>query len=221
MEYSLLRTIETPLGYFDPIQSLLQSPYQSIDYINPGLGGLARLYDVYVPIHYTNPPHCSNKIVTDQQGFGSNNVTSDQNQLQINSQFPTENSTIATEIQDFNESSAVQREETARGSKDRETLGIPSGNDIANDKGQEEIDLKNEKKRKLLGEGVFEAFMHPAVKTAKLSIKKDVKNPGTITSLQASSSPKEKKTSLPTSSSLKEKKNNPQSLTLKHKFKVI
>lgn len=214
MEYSLLRTIETPLGYFDPITSLLQSPYQSVDFVNPGLGGLARLYDVYVPIHYMSPPHCSNKIITDQQGFGSTVVSSDQGQSNPNIFFSNENGKSGAETQDLNSSFESKKEESQDDNKERDNLKIPSVKDIPNDETQEGIAFdkkfnnENDKKRKLLGDKVFEAFMHPMVKTAKISLKNEGKNSGSKTSIQTNLSPEEKK-------------NSPRSTTSKHKFKVI
>lgn len=190
MEYSLLKTIESPLGYFDPLQAMLQSPYQSIDFVNPGLGGLAKLYDVYVPIPYLNPPHCSNKT-TDQQGFGA---TSSQE---------VDQSKVETEI--INEAPKLSNDK-------EDSQDLVADPEVEEDKSFETKLAKiHDRKRKLLGTEVFEAFLHPLVKTTKLSVKstKEENNLG-----NQKEQPKAKK-SLPTA------KISTKVPPTKHKFKII
>lgn len=200
MEYTLLRTIETPLGYFGPQQSLLQSPYQSTDFVNPGLGGYAKLFDVYVPINYTNPPYTSHKIV-DQQGFGAfgaaGSTVGSSAEGQLHSDFlssSTDTGIVETQTKD---QSNLAREK------------IEDGEKLAEIDYDTEFDLKNDRKRKHLGDDVFGALMHPVIKTAKISLKTESTRAEVQTSQNANKNkPKQLPRQRPSASS-------------KHKFKVI
>ena len=53
MEYNLLKTIEPSIGDIvcpNEIYPRL-SPYPAMDFVNPGLGQISRLYSFYVPLH--------------------------------------------------------------------------------------------------------------------------------------------------------------------------
>jgi hypothetical protein len=57
MEYNLLKTIEPNLGLqMCPHKNPHLTPYPAIDYVNPGLGQVARLYSFYVPLFSNQSP---------------------------------------------------------------------------------------------------------------------------------------------------------------------
>lgn len=64
MEYNLLKTIEPNLS---PIVSSSTyprlTPYPAIDFVNPGLGQIGRLYSFYVPVHSAKSLHNIEKKV--------------------------------------------------------------------------------------------------------------------------------------------------------------
>ncbi len=147
MEYNILKSIEDPVGYHRPLLNQLQSPFPNKDYVNPGVGITTRLFDVFVPIYYDKSPHCSTKAI-DQQGFGELN----------NSNKPEDSfgSPLAQNITKI-ETSKDQIKETNQHMKD-----------VSSD--EKEIEESNLKKRNLLGNDIFQAFMHPVIKTTKLSL---------------------------------------------------
>ncbi len=144
MEYNLLKKIEKPLGYFQPNEAALRSPYPSQDFINPGVGNINRAFDIFVPLHcYTNL-HCSTKAndasESDQVGFGSAAVS------HFSDAPPMATSAPLAPLQ----SSLVE---------EKLDQGLP-----------DDIKSTNELKRKLVGDEIFNQFMHPKIKTSKLKI---------------------------------------------------
>lgn len=146
MEFNILKTIETPVAYQNPVLSQLHSPYPDRDYVNPGIGGATRIFDVFVPIYYEKPTHCSNKAV-DQQGFGAlTNLT----------RLPDQE----TKTSEQKESEDQLLDENSKERKDESSKDEP----------ESKIEIENERKRKLLGNDIFEAFMHPVIKTTRLTL---------------------------------------------------
>ncbi len=143
MEYNLLKKIEKPLAYFQPNEAALRSPYPSQDFINPGVGNINRDFDIFVPLHCFTNLHCSTKAdasESDQVGFGSSAV------LPISDAPPKPTSAPLTPLP-----SSLLKEKLDE--------------DIPDD-----IKSTNELKRKLVGDDIFNQFMHPEIKTAKLKI---------------------------------------------------
>lgn len=75
MEYSLLKTISTPLPYlksYTPYVRLTSTP--NIDLVNPGVSQSVRLFSFYVPLGSNHNPYEISKIDTkklnNQEGFG-------------------------------------------------------------------------------------------------------------------------------------------------------
>lgn len=212
MDYSLLKTIETPIGYFDPLQSILQSPYQSLDFINPGLGGLAKLFDVFVPIPSFKPPHCSDKTNVNQQGFGST-LTSDRiDEPNIqNSQQESEQQKVSSSLE-VNSDPKYLINDNQGAKAGAEKVAIE----------ENEVDkLNNQDKKRKLGNDVFEAFLHPLVKTAKISLKsarseRSSKNFGSDNLEKAAQLSVNQISKVPSAARPSQK-----STTVKHKFKVI
>ena len=66
MEYNLLKTIENGIGCpFIPNESYPRlSPFPSTDFVNPGLGQIARLHDFYVPLYSNRHLHEIKKKVS-------------------------------------------------------------------------------------------------------------------------------------------------------------
>jgi len=127
MEYNLLKQIEP--NFLTPMANSTYptlSAYPAIDYVNPGLGQISRLYSFYVPL--------------------------------------------------FNNDSTYKIEKTT-GSKVSEQLGSGVTTETDETPSIDPITFNN-RKRKLLGDGVFDSFMHPHfVKTKKISLEKTEKKP--------------------------------------------
>ncbi len=169
MEFNILKSIETPIAYQYPALSQLLSPFQSKDYVNPGIGGVTQLFDVYVPIFYEKPPYCSIKKL-DQEGFGaltksSNAENSTDVSLAIDDHFNEKKEVAENKINANQNTVDNNRTESIRGTKG------PIGLD------DKEIESTNERKRKLMGNDVFDAFLHPVFKTTKLALKSAKKEP--------------------------------------------
>jgi hypothetical protein len=77
MEYRLLKTIEPNLGINVPNEMMPRlTPYPATDFVNPGLGQIARLFSFYVPLHVKSL-HSQNKNepnVEAQLQEGSGNI---------------------------------------------------------------------------------------------------------------------------------------------------
>jgi hypothetical protein len=142
MEYNLLKTIEKPLTYFRPNEAALQSSFPSQDFVNPGVGNIIKSFSVFVPLHTHDYLHLSQKSnEADQLGFGSPLSSSDgPAQAVASSQIPVKYAASPSTLVDT-------------------VSDIP-----------EEIRSTNERKRKLVGEDIFEQFMHPKIKTSKFKI---------------------------------------------------
>jgi hypothetical protein len=71
MDYSLLKEIEPNLGPSPDFGFRLTST-PSRDYVNPGVGQIAQLYSLFVPVHPNNAPHLIEKVndVLTQEGEG-------------------------------------------------------------------------------------------------------------------------------------------------------
>jgi hypothetical protein len=120
MEYNLQKTIEQNLfcRTFPNTSYPSLTPYPAIDYVNPGCGGINKLYSFYVPLF---SQHVSSYQIKKQ---------SDINSLEI------------------------EKEQLGEGNNDEESTNE---------------DVSNAKKRKLVGESIYDSFMHPKVfKTKKL-----------------------------------------------------
>ena len=122
MEYNLLKTIEPNLGLqMCPTRNPHLTPYPAIDYVNPGLGQVARLYSFYVPLYSNQSPF-----------------------------------NIAKK-----DDPAISQE---GGSEE------PISNDsIDNSMSVDPIEY-NDKKRKLMGDGIQSSFMHPKVLTETIDL---------------------------------------------------
>jgi hypothetical protein len=160
MEFNLLKTIEKPLTYFRPNEAILQSPFPSRDFVNPGVGNVIKSYSIFVPLHTYNYLHRLQKTnEADQLGFGSPLSSSD--------------GSAAGSAQSV-AYSRIPEKYTASPSTPLipadTKLTISSISDIP-----DEIQSTNDKKRKLVGEDIFEQFMHPKIKTSKLEIENKVK----------------------------------------------
>lgn len=88
MDYSLLKTIETPLPYLQPhfpLINLTSTP--SKDLVNPGIGQIVRLYSFYVPLTPVTHPYEITKIdnktpkISNQAGFGEESLEKENNTL--------------------------------------------------------------------------------------------------------------------------------------------
>ncbi len=193
MEYSILKSIENPISYQTPLLNRLRSPYPNRDYVNPGIGQSARIFDIFVPIFQQKPPHCSNKAI-DQQGFGD---SSESIKAESSSDLLTKNNN--------------------KTDPDAKTFDQRNRNDSIDVDEADEIDVKkaNERKRKLLGSEIFDAFMHPVIKTAKLSLKSPKKEKSEEPDFTEKNKPAKANLSL----SSVEKKVPMKSE--KHKFKII
>ena len=127
MEYNLLKTIEPNLRLqMNPSTHPRLSQFPAVDFVNPGLGQVARLYSFYVPMQSNYAPLTINKKEdnsVNQEGSGKNEKE--------------ENEEVESEIE----------------TKDFDPLEY------------------NNRKRKLLGEGVQSSFMNPmAIKTGTLQL---------------------------------------------------
>ncbi len=211
MEYSLLKTIESPLGYFNPLQSMLQSPYQSTDFVNPGIGGLAKLFDVYVPIPYYTPPYCSNKT-TDQQGFGSTLAGATAATTNIAATSSANPNPQENEQQIFGYG---EPDKPTYMTKEKELGNNTTSPEVKVTDFEKQLRKINDNKRKLIGTEVFEAFMHPSVKTAKITFnnsKRKSSEPAAGSSAKATKTPNQK---------ISQPSPNTKTTLSKHKFRVI
>jgi hypothetical protein len=156
MEYNLLKTIEKPLSYFRPNEAILQSPFQSRDFVNPGVGNVIKSFSIFVPLHTYDYLHRLQKTNEDDQlGFGSPLSSSDGSAQSVAFSRIPEKYTASP-------STPLIPADTK--------LTISSISDIP-----DEIRSTNDKKRKLVGEDIFEQFMHPKIKTSKLETENKVK----------------------------------------------
>ncbi len=133
MEYNLLKRIEP--NFVNPIANStypLLTSTPAIDYINPGIGQISRLYSFYVPLFNNESTHKIEKE-TEQLGSGVDNNSENNSDIKTN-------------------------EETDDTSFDPLVY--------------------NDRKRKQLGDAVFDSFMHPKfVKTKKISLENSEKKP--------------------------------------------
>lgn len=135
MDYSLLKSIERPPFYLFPRQRRYNLPSNPhVDYINPGLGFVSKVYDFYQPLYSRNSIHCIKK----KDNFEAE--TNAENQ----------------------EGKGLEDEETSQNEM------VEKNDQNVNDKVVEMKDETINKNRKRLSEGVYEAFMHPKIKSAKL-----------------------------------------------------
>lgn len=214
MEFNILKSLDSSssIPYQHPLLNQLHSPFQSKDFVNPGIGGSTRIYDVFVPIYYQKPPYCSTKLV-DQQGFGE-----------------------TKEEENNSASSSVKIVKVTKDDKDDNATKEETNEPLDESPDESEPEVLNQQKRKLLGEDVFEAFMHPVFKTSKISLQasapKKIKTepqprsaasssrasfsvpPSAISSRAASSS----STALKSEQKIKEEKPVKSS---QHKFKIV
>lgn len=140
MDYSLLRTIENPPFYIFPRQRRFNLPSNPhIDYINPGIGFVTKAYDFYVPLFAKN------------------------------FQYPIEKKDEA--LEDIDLQKGVESGEKQEGKGLANDIDVETNVDDS-EKLEAEKDKNSEntihKNKKRLSEGVFEAFMHPKIKSAKL-----------------------------------------------------
>jgi len=81
MEYNLLKTIEPNLRLqMNPSTHPRLSQYPATDFVNPGVGQIARLYSFNVPMHSNYSELTINKEVdtpVNQEGRGNDTVTSE------------------------------------------------------------------------------------------------------------------------------------------------
>ena len=83
MEYNLLKTIEGGIGCpFIPNESYPRlSPFPSTDFVNPGLGQIARLHDFYVPLYSNRHLHEIKKKVSLDNLEGSGAVENENDSM--------------------------------------------------------------------------------------------------------------------------------------------
>lgn len=93
MEYNLQKTIESNLGYLFPTRPYLHlTSYPNIDYVNPGIGCVARLHSIYVPI-YSKIPYKIEKVnqSLEQGGKGMEIDTDDKQNDSIENELNIDN----------------------------------------------------------------------------------------------------------------------------------
>lgn len=70
MEYSLLKQLEPNIGHLFPNSTHPQlSAYPALDYVNPGIGQLARIHNFIVPLHAQDNLHLIEKQITEQSNI--------------------------------------------------------------------------------------------------------------------------------------------------------
>jgi hypothetical protein len=80
MDYNLEKWIEP--SFFTPQQNQHQrlTSFPTTDFVNPGIGGVVRLYSIYRPLHSSPPIHSIDKkmdLSLEQEGFGETNEPSE------------------------------------------------------------------------------------------------------------------------------------------------
>lgn len=83
MEYSLLKQIESPIGFVFPTSTYPQlTPYPAQDFVNPGLGHIARIHSFMVPLHVQDNLHNIQKQTSELE----NNLTTEELKTNLNDQ---------------------------------------------------------------------------------------------------------------------------------------
>jgi hypothetical protein len=131
MEYNLQKTIETGMfGHRIPNSTYPRlTEYPAIDYVNPGLGQVSRLFSFYVPLYAESSSH----------------------------QIKKTNNKETEEI---------------------EQQGMGDVEEIQKTVNEDDI-VSNNKKRKLMDNGVYDSFMNPSFKTKKVFLKNEPQKPYT------------------------------------------
>lgn len=76
MEYSLLKQIETPIGYLFANSTYPHlTPYPAQDFVNPGLANVARIHNFMVPLHVQDNLHNIKKQITEISELEGNLTT--------------------------------------------------------------------------------------------------------------------------------------------------
>jgi len=147
MEYTLLKKIERPLACFIPREADLRNPYPSVDFVNPGVGSICKNYSIYVPLYANHLPHGITKVSNHQIGAGASNT--EPSKVPISRQLPSST---------FGRGGAFISE--------TDKPEAPLSQNLSS----EDVTSANDKKRKLLGDDdIFNAFMHPKIKTSKVN----------------------------------------------------
>lgn len=137
MDYTILKTLEPPPSYLfnqDRRFNLPSNPH--IDYVNPGVGSVTKLYDFYIPLHSQGHQHEIKK----KDNNDDSELTKAENQEGKGNEDPIDRTDNETHQNTDNKSIAVN-DQTSQGF-------LP---------------------KKRLSEGILDSFMHPKIKTAKLS----------------------------------------------------
>lgn len=151
MDYSLLKQIEQPPYYLFPKQRFLSLPSNPhVDYINPGLGFATKVYDFYIPRYERKLQHSISK--TD-----------------CNDSFPIERTTKASSSNDHQNQNQVGKGDDLNGLNLSTTNNPVEVYNADADKTTSTLGNINKNLQKRLSSTVFDSFMHPKIKTAKIS----------------------------------------------------
>lgn len=151
MEYRLALTMQSEGDFYGNNSSLNLLNTPSVDYVNPGLGQITQLFDLYVPIHSHNTPFTLEKIdnnVSEQIGNGLVN----DNNIVKNDDIVKDSDNKESDVTDI-----LNLQESVP--KDLNALSNSKIN-------------TNENIKKKLDEGIFESFQHPKVKIGKIILQK-------------------------------------------------
>lgn len=142
MEYRLALTMNAEGDFFglNAVTNLINTP--SYDYVNPGLGQITRLYDLYTPIHANNAPFTIKKIDNDND----NNEQSEQAGKGV--------------AEDIDEKSSDDSEQAAPNSSFPVAMNLEKSEIMPNE---------NILKRKI-DSGILESFQFPKIKVGKITL---------------------------------------------------
>lgn len=142
MDYTILRNI-TPLPSFVfNTQRRFDLPKNpSIDYVNPGIGFVTKIFDFYVPLYSQNYSYAIEKKDNDGDE-------------------------IINDIIDA-------EKQAGKGEPENIAEAIDESNNVERD--QNESVQSSNKNKKRLDDGIFESFMHPKIKTAKIEFNSEKK----------------------------------------------
>lgn len=140
MDYSILKQLEPLPYYMFPKQRHFSLPSNPhIDYVNPGVGFATKIHDFYLPIFGQNYKYSIQK--------------KDSNDIEIS---------ISNQ-----EGKGIDEEDLEPKDLDKK-LNVESSVSLPN--ASKELDnSKPTHAKKRLNDGIYEAFMHPKIKTAKLT----------------------------------------------------